>query len=151
MAEVLTDNKNRAAAEIRHVFSKNAGNLGESGCVGWMFSKKGTIVYEKGSVDEDKLMEVALECGADDVTEDDSNIVVTTDPKNFYTVKEEIEKRTDLPPYGVAEISMIPQNTVKLAGKESEQMLRLMEALEDSDDVQNVYANFDIPEEIMNQ
>jgi transcriptional/translational regulatory protein YebC/TACO1 len=96
-------------------------------------------------------MEIALECGADDVTEDASNIVVLTSPKNFYTVKEEIEKRKDLPAYVVAEISMIPQNTVKLAGKEAEQMLRLMEALEDSDDVQNVYANFDIPEEIMNQ
>jgi YebC/PmpR family DNA-binding regulatory protein len=151
MAEVLTDNKNRAAAEIRHVFSKNAGNLGESGCVGWMFSKKGTIVYEKGSVDEEKLMELALECGADDVTEDETNIVVTTDPKSFYAVKEEIEKHKDLPPYVVAEISMIPQNTVKLSGKEAEQMLRLMEALEDSDDVQNVYSNFDIPDEMMNE
>ena len=151
MAEVLTDNKNRAAAEIRHVFSKNAGNLGETGCVGWMFSKKGTIVYEKGTIEEEKLMEIALECGADDVTEDESTIIVQTDPKSFYAVKDEIDKRTDLPAYVVAEISMIPQNTVQLAGKEAEQMLRLMEALEDSDDVQNVYSNFDIPDEMMNQ
>ena len=151
MAEVLTDNKNRAAAEIRHVFSKNAGNLGDTGCVGWMFARKGTIVYEKGTVDEEKLMEIALECGADDVTEDESTIIVQTDPKTFYAVKDEIDKRKDLPAYVVAEISMIPQNTVKLIGKEAEQMLRLMEALEDSDDVQNVYSNFDIPDEMMNQ
>ncbi len=150
MAEVLTDNKNRAAAEIRHVFSKNAGNLGDTGCVGWMFARKGTIVYEKGTVDEEKLMEIALECGADDVTEDESTIIVQTDPKTFYAVKDEIDKRKDLPAYVVAEISMIPQNTVKLIGKEAEQMLRLMEALEDSDDVQNVYSNFDIPDEMMN-
>lgn len=151
MAEVLTDNKNRAAAEIRHVFSKHAGNLGETGCVGWMFSKMGTLVYEKGTVDEDLLMEIALECGADDVTVDDISIVVLTDPKSFYTVKDEIDKREDLPAYAVAEISMIPQNTVKLAGKEAEQMLRLMEAIEDLDDVQNVYSNFDIPEDMMNE
>ncbi|MCX5899189.1 MAG: YebC/PmpR family DNA-binding transcriptional regulator [Proteobacteria bacterium] len=151
MAEVLTDNKNRAAAEIRHIFSKNAGNLGDTGCVGWMFTRKGTIVYEKGTVDEEKLMDIALEAGADDVTEDESTIVVTTDPKSFYAVKEEIDKRTDLPAYVVAEIAMIPQNTVELTGKEAEQMLRLMEALEDSDDVQNVYSNFDIPDELMNK
>ena len=151
MAEVLTDNKNRAAAEIRHIFSKNAGNLGDTGCVGWMFTRKGTIVYEKGTVDEEKLMDIALEAGADDVTEDESTIVVTTDPKSFYAVKEEIDKRTDLPAYVVAEIAMIPQNTVELTGKEAEQMLRMMEALEDSDDVQNVYSNFDIPDEMMNQ
>jgi YebC/PmpR family DNA-binding regulatory protein len=151
MAEVLTDNKNRAAAEIRHIFSKNAGNLGDTGCVGWMFTRKGTIVYEKGTVDEEKLMDIALEAGADDVTEDESTIVVTTDPKSFYAVKEEIDKRTDLPAYVVAEIAMIPQNTVELNGKEAEQMLRMMEALEDSDDVQNVYSNFDIPDELMNK
>ena len=151
MAEVLTDNKNRAAAEIRHIFSKNAGNLGDTGCVGWMFTRKGTIVYEKGTVDEEKLMDIALEAGADDVTEDESTIVVTTDPKSFYAVKEEIDKRTDLPAYVVAEIAMIPQNTVELTGKEAEQMLRMMEALEDSDDVQNVYSNFDIPDELMNK
>ena len=117
-----------------------------------MFSKKGTIVYEKGAVDEEKLMEIALECGADDVTEDEStNIVSRLIPKSFYAVKDEIDKRKDLPPYVVAEISMIPQNTVKLVGKEAEQMLRLMEALEDSDDVQNVYSNFDIPDEMMNE
>ena len=151
MAEVLTDNKNRAAAEIRHIFSKNAGNLGDTGCVGWMFTRKGTIVYEKGTVDEEKLMDIALEAGADDVTEDESTIVVTTDPKSFYAVKEEIDKRTDLPAYVVAEIAMIPQNTVELTGKEAEQMLRMMEALEESDDVQNVYSNFDIPDELMNK
>ncbi len=151
MAEVLTDSKNRAAAEIRHVFSKHAGNLGESGCVNWMFTKRGTIVYEKGSVDEDMLMETALECGADDVTVDETSIVVITEPKSFYSVKEEIDKREELPAYSLAEISMIPQNTVKLVGKEAEQMLRLMEAIEDLDDVQNVYSNFDIPEDMMNE
>jgi len=151
MAEIMTDNKNRTAAEIRHIFTKNGGNLGNPGSVSRLFSKKGTIVYEKGSVDEDKLMEIALDAGAEDMTEDDNNLVITTDPKSFYAVKEEIDKRADLPKYLVAELSMIPQTTVRVTGKDAEQTLRLVEMLEESDDVQNVYANFDIPEEEINR
>jgi len=147
MAEVMTDNKNRTAAEIRHCFTKNNGNLAESGCVSWMFNKRGTIVYDKETVDEDKLMEIALEVGADDITEDGNSLVVMTDPKNFYAVKEELEKSSALPKFILSEISMIPQNTVKIIGKEAEQTLRLVDALEDLDDVQNVYSNFDIPED----
>jgi YebC/PmpR family DNA-binding regulatory protein len=146
MVEVLTDNKNRTAAEIRHVFSKNSGNLGNPGAVARLFVKKGTIVYEKGSIDEDNLLEISLDAGAEDMTEDETNLIITTDPKSFYSVKDEIDKRNDLPKYVLAELSMVPQNTVRITGKEAEQTLRLVEALEELDDVQNVYSNFDIPE-----
>jgi len=144
--EIMTDNKNRTAADVRHVFSKNNGNLGENGCVAWMFEKKGTFVYDKSEVDEEKLMEYVLDAGAEDISEEESTWVVMTDHKNFYSVKEAIDKIDALPKYTVAEITMIPQNTVKVAGKEVEQVLRLMDALEECEDVQNAYANFDIPE-----
>lgn len=146
LVEVLTDNKNRTASEIRHVFTKYNGSLGESGCVSWMFSKKGTIVYEKGSVDEDTLMEIALEAGAEDISDEEQTLVVLTEPGDFYAVKDAVDEDETAKGYTVAEISMVPMNTVKLTGKEAETMLRLMEALEDNDDVQNVYANFDINE-----
>jgi len=149
MVELLTDNKNRTAAEIRHLFSKNNGKLAESGSVAFMFQKKGTMVYEKSSIEEDTLMEAALDAGAEDVVDDGNNLVVMVDPKNFYSVKDEIDKRTDLPKYNLAEIALVPQNVVKVTGKDAEQVLRLMEALEESDDVQNVYSNFDIPDSEM--
>ena len=144
--EIMTDNKNRTAADVRHIFSKNNGNLGENGCVAWMFEKKGTFVYDKSEVDEEKLMETVLDAGAEDISEEESTWVVMTDHKDFYSVKEAIDKIDALPSYTVAEITMIPQNTVKVAGKEVEQVLRLMDALEECEDVQNAYANFDIPE-----
>jgi YebC/PmpR family DNA-binding regulatory protein len=144
--EIMTDNKNRTAADVRHIFSKNNGNLGENGCVAWMFEKKGTFVYDKSEVDEEKLMEYVLDAGAEDISEEDSTWVVMTDHKDFYSVKEAIDKIDALPSCTVAEITMIPQNTVKVAGKEVEQVLRLMDALEECEDVQNAYANFDIPE-----
>jgi len=147
--EIMTDNKNRTAADVRHIFSKNNGNLGENGCVGWMFEKKGVFVYDKSEVDEDKLMEYVLDAGADDISEEESTWVVMTDHKNFYNVKEEIDKIKELPLYIESEITMVPQNTVKVAGKEAEQVIRLMDALEDCEDVQNAYANFDIPESEM--
>lgn len=147
MVEVMTDNKNRAAAEIRHIFTKYGGNLGNPGSVARLFSKKGMIIYEKGSIQEDRLMEIALEAGAEDMTEDDNNLVIITDPKNFYSVKEAIDQKEGLPKYLTAELSMVPQTTVRVAGKEAEQILKLLEALEESDDVQNVYSNVDIPEE----
>ena len=148
LIESLTDNKNRAVADIRHIFSKNNGNLGENGCVAWMFDKKGYIVVESKDVDEDTLMEVALEAGAEDVREDDSNYEVISAVEDFEAVKSAVDAASI--PQIAAEITMLPQSTTNLAGKEAEQMVRLMEMLEDCDDVQKVYTNADIPEEIVN-
>jgi len=148
LIESLTDNKNRAVADIRHIFSKNGGSLGENGCVAWMFDKKGYIVVERNLVDEEALMEVALDAGAEDVREDDSNFEVIAAPEDFEALKEAIEGATI--PHIAAEVTMLPQSTTNLAGKEAEQMFRLMEMLEDCDDVQKVYTNADIPEEIVN-
>jgi YebC/PmpR family DNA-binding regulatory protein len=144
LVESLTDNKNRTVADIRSIFGKNGGNLGENGCVAWMFDKKGYIVVESSAVDEDTLMETALEAGAEDIREDDSNYEVITEPGDFEAIKEAID--TASIPYIDAEVTMLPQNTTNLAGKEAEQMVRLMEMLEDCDDVQKVYTNADIPD-----
>ena len=145
--EVLTDNKNRTVADVRHIFSKQNGTLGESGCVSWMFEKKGLMTLTKKGVDEDRLMEVALDAGALDVKDSGKEFEVTTEPSSFEQVKKAIEEAGFKTPY--AEVTMVPQTTVRLTGKEAEQMLKLMENLEDSDDVQKVYANFDIAEEEM--
>lgn len=147
MIEVLTDNKNRAIADVRHILSKNDGSIGARGCVAWLFDKHGLIAVEKGSIDEDELFMIALESGAEDLTALPDRIEVVTSPENFDPVREAIEGFGATIPD--AEVTMIPQNTVKLEGKEAERMLRLMEALEDHDDVQKVYANFDIPDEIL--
>jgi YebC/PmpR family DNA-binding regulatory protein len=147
LLEVLTDNKNRTVADVRHVFSKHNGNLGESGCVSWMFEKKGLILVDKGSVDEDRLMEIALDAGALDVNDTGKEFEVKTDSANFEEVKKALDSAGIKTSY--AEVTMVPQTTVRLTGKEAEQMLKLMEGLEDSDDVQKVYANFDIPDEEM--
>ncbi|RLB72030.1 MAG: YebC/PmpR family DNA-binding transcriptional regulator [Deltaproteobacteria bacterium] len=149
MVDILTDNRNRTAAELRHIFSKGNGNLGESGCVSWMFDTRGLIVFEKANIDEEELFDLALEAGADDVEEiaEDGTIEVLTTPENFEAVKQAFDEKGWS--YVSAEITKIPQNTVKLEGKEAEQMLRLMEKIEDSDDVQNVYANFDIDMELL--
>jgi len=147
LVEALTDNKNRTVAEIRHIFSKHGGNLGENGCVSWMFEKKGSILIDKKTVDEDTLMEVALESGAEDVRTEDGEYQVITDPNNFETVRDALSKRGIK--YLEAKITMLSKTTVRLEGDKAEQMLKLMEKMEDNDDVQNVYANFDIPEEIM--
>jgi YebC/PmpR family DNA-binding regulatory protein len=147
LVEVLTDNKNRTVSEIRRIFTKYGGNLGESGCVAWMFEKKGRIAFEKGSVDEDKLFEIALEAGADDVRTEEGELVLLTSPDTFESVKAAIEGAGLK--YASAEVTMVPKNSVRIEGKEAEQMLRLMEALEESDDVQHVYSNFDIAEELM--
>ncbi len=149
IVEVVTDNRNRSTADLRFILSKHGGNMGERGCVSWMFDKKGLIVVDKEKVDEDELMMIALEAGAEDIkTEGDSFEVITT-PGDFESVKnaiEEAEIETDL-----AEVSMIPQTTVKLDGKAALQLLKIMEGLEDHDDVQNVYSNFDIPDDIIEQ
>jgi len=147
MVEVLTDNRNRTVAEVRHAFSKNKGNLGENGCVAWLFEAKGYIAVTKAGVSEDQIMEVALEAGAQDVGDGGDLWEVTTEPDEFHSVKEGIEGA------GLAvesaDLTRIPKTTVRTEGKEAEQMLRLMEMLEDNDDVQHVYANFDIDDEEM--
>ena len=148
LIESLTDNKNRTVADIRHIFSKAGGNMGESGCVAWMFDKKGYIAVENKAVEEDALMEAALDAGAEDIREDDSNFEIITAPEDFEAVKTAIDGASI--PYLVAEVTMLPQSTTFLKGKEAEQMVKLMEALEDCDDVQKVYTNADIPEEIVN-
>jgi len=148
LVECLTDNKNRAVAEVRHLFSKSGGNLGENGCVAWMFDKKGLIVINKNDAGEEQLIEIAIEAGAEDVNDEGDTFEVLTDPGDFEPVKESIEKASIN--IEMAEISMIPQNMLALQGKEAEQTFRLMEALEDCDDVQKVYTNADIPDDMLN-
>jgi len=146
--EVTTDNRNRTVAEIRHALSKHGGNMGENGCVGWMFHKKGVIAVDQEGVEEDGLMEIVLGAGAEDMdTGDDGTFTITTDQGDFEAVVTALEE-ADITPAD-AEVRMVPENEVKLDGKEAERMLRLMEILEDHDDVQSVAANFDIPDEIM--
>jgi YebC/PmpR family DNA-binding regulatory protein len=147
LVEVLTDNKNRTVAEVRHVFSKQNGNLGEGGSVSWIFEKKGLITLDKKSVDEDRLIEVALDAGALDVNDTGKEFEVTTPPAAFEAVKKKVEESGFKSTY--SEVTMVPQTTVRLGGKEAEQMVRMMESLEDLDDVQKVYANFDIADEDM--
>jgi YebC/PmpR family DNA-binding regulatory protein len=144
LIETMTDNRNRTVAEIRHMFSKNGGNLGEAGSVGWLFEKKGYIVVEKTAKPEDELFDIAIDAGADDLRDDEDNFEIITSPENFEAVQAAI-KSAGIEPQ-VAEISMVPQNYIKLEGSNAQQMLRLMETIEDHDDVQKVHANFDISE-----
>ncbi|HZJ44373.1 MAG TPA: YebC/PmpR family DNA-binding transcriptional regulator [Pyrinomonadaceae bacterium] len=144
LIESMTDNRNRTVAEIRHIFSKNGGNLGESGSVGWLFEKKGYIVVEKAAKSEDELFELAIEAGADDLRDDEDNFEIITSPEAFDTVLTAV-KGSGIEPQ-VAEVEMVPQNYIRLEGSDARQMLKLMEALEDHDDVQKVSANFDISE-----
>lgn len=141
---VLTDNRNRTVAELRHILSKNGGNLGETGCVNWMFDRKGYFVVEKAATDEDKLLDIALSAGADDMREDGANFEILSSPESFDAVKSALEKAGI--PTAASEISMVPQNYVKLEGKNAQTMLKLMESLEDHEDIQNVWSNFDIDE-----
>lgn len=147
LVDCLTDNKNRTVADIKHQFDRYGGSLGEPGCVSWMFEKKGLIVIEKDKADEEHLLNLALESGAEDVKEEDTEFEVITAPSDFESIKQAIDDAGLA--YTVAEISMIPKNTVKLEGKKAQQMLALMENLEDHEDVSHVYANFDIPDEVM--
>ncbi|MCU0591719.1 MAG: YebC/PmpR family DNA-binding transcriptional regulator [Desulfobacterales bacterium] len=149
LVESLSDNKNRSVAEIRHIFSKNGGSLGTSGCVAWMFKKKGYIALERQAVDEEKLMEKALEAGAEDVREDETTFEVITAPEDFEAVKTAIDELKAS--YISSEVTMLPQNTTSLAGKEADQMVKLMDMLEDCDDVQKVYTNADIPDELVSR
>lgn len=147
LVEVMTDNKNRTVAEVRHIFSKHGGNLGENGCVSWIFEKKGSLLFDKKGVNEDDLMELALDSGAEDVREEENEFEVITDHGLFEQVKKALDCKNVK--YIKAQVTMIPQSTVRLEAEKALQMLKLMEKLEDNDDVQNAYANFDIPDDIM--
>ena len=146
LVEVMTDNRNRSVSEVRSIFSKCNGNMGEAGCVAWMFDKKGLLVFDT-TVDFDALFEAALEAGADDVAEEDEQYEVTTEPSAFIEVREALAAKGFVPVS--AEVTMVPQTLVALDGKHAESMLKMMDRLEDCDDVQNVYANFDISAEEM--
>ncbi len=152
MMNILTDNRNRTAGEIRHIFSKNGGNLGETGCVGWMFDKKGVLVLaaDETTLSEDDLMLLALDKGAEDIKFEEDEIQIITAPEEFQSVKEALEKEGLS--FTRAELAMIPQNTVEIKDLEQAKLLlRMMDYLEEHDDVQDVYANFYIPDEIMEQ
>ena len=144
MIEALTDNKNRTVGEIRHLLSKYNGNLAAENSVAWMFSRKGQVIVEKGKLDEEKLLNAALDAGADDMSDEGSAWEIVSSPESFDAVRDAV-KALGVDPAS-AEVAMIPQNYVKLQGKEAQQMLKLMEALDDHDDVQHVWANFDIEE-----
>ena len=147
MVEVLTDNKNRTVAEIRHIFTKYNGNLGENGCVAWMFEKKGVITVKAGEHSEDDLLMIVMEAGADDLDQDDDTFEITSEPGQLEKIKQELLDN------GVtvenAEITMYPKNTVKIEGGNAESLLKLMDALEDQEDIQNLYSNFDIDQDLI--
>ncbi len=147
MVEVLTDNRNRAASDVRYIFSKNGGKLGTSGSVSYLFERKGVILIPKNEVDEDELMELALEAGVEDVEISESDYRVVTSPEDFAMVRESLKEAGIA--FENAEITMQPQNSIDLDASTAKQTLRLMDALEDNDDVQEVYANFDISDEVM--
>ncbi|HMK61672.1 MAG TPA: YebC/PmpR family DNA-binding transcriptional regulator [Dissulfurispiraceae bacterium] len=149
LIDVLTDNKNRTVSEIRHLLSKHGGNLGESGCVAWIFDKRGYILVEKSKVDEDSLMSIALDAGAEDMKNDpkEDNFEIITTPENMEPVRNAIAaSKIDI---SVAEVTMLPKNYIPLDGSNAEQMIRLIDVLEDHDDIQNVYANFDVADETL--
>jgi YebC/PmpR family DNA-binding regulatory protein len=147
IAQVLTDNKNRTVSEIRRLFTKHGGNLGETGSVSWMFEKKGLIAIEKTQVDEERLMGIVLEAGAEDVRDEDEIFEVVTQPEDFHAVKDRLDHEKIA--VASAQVTLIPKNTVDVDAKNVEQILKLTEELEDHDDVQNVSANFNIPAELM--
>lgn len=149
LLEALTDNKNRTSSEVRHILSKHGGNLGEAGCVSWIFDKKGYILVEKNKVDEDTLIAIALEAGAEDMKNDpkEDNYEIITTPETMNKVKSAIEAAGI--PISLAEITMLPKSYVNLDEKTAEQMIKLIEILEDHEDIQNVYTNFDIPDEVL--
>ncbi len=147
MLDCLTDNRNRTVADVKHIFERHGGNLGEPGCVSWIFEKKGLIVFERDSVEEERLLDLALEAGAEDIKEGGTQFEILTDPSDFESVKKAFDDQGL--GYTLAEVSMIPQNTVRLEGRDAERMLNLMETLEENDDISHVYANFDIPDEVM--
>jgi len=147
LVKALTDNKNRTTGEIRHIFSKHGGNLGSPGSVAWQFEEKGIIYIEKDKANEDTVFEIAVEAGAEDVKTEGDTYEVYTSPKDFENVKKAfVDANIEIQN---ADITMVPQSTVRVDGKDAEKLLKLLDALEDNDDVQKVYANFDIPEEVL--
>lgn len=144
MIDTLTDNNNRTTSEVRHLLTKYNGNLGETGCVSWMFDKKGLLMVNNDDIEEDALMELVLEAGAEDLSTEDDVYEIITSPEDYIQVKEKM-KNSGIP-LASSELTMIPKNTVKVEGKEAQSVLNLMEALEECDDVQKVYSNFDIDE-----
>ncbi len=144
LIETMTDNRNRTVAELRHLFAKNGGSLGEAGSVAWMFDKKGLIVIDKSAKSEDELLELVIEAGADDMKVEEDVYEIYTSPENFEAVEEAVRKAGIVPQ--MAEVSMIPKTYVRLEGEDAKRMLKLYEAIEDHDDVQKVYANFEIDE-----
>lgn len=148
IAETLTDNKNRTSSDIRNIFSKKGGNMAGSGSVSWIFAKKGFIMVKTDEADEDSLMSIALDAGAEDMKTEEGLYEITTSVSDFERVKSELEKSGI--PIESAEITMIPSSTIRIDGEDAKRVLSLVEMLEDHDDVQNVYANFDIPDELMN-
>jgi YebC/PmpR family DNA-binding regulatory protein len=146
--ETLTDNRNRTAQDVRHAFTRNGGNLGETGSTGWMFTRKGVIVVEKTAApDDEHLLELALEAGAEDLNDSESSWEIVTDPSALAAVRDAL-RAAGIEVFS-AELSMLPQSTIPVDGGEARRVLQLIDALEDLEDVQNVYANFDIPEEVM--
>ena len=149
LAEINTDNRNRTVSEIRHVFGKNNGNMAEAGAVSWMFHKKGDIVIPKAAAKEDDLMAIVLEAGGEDLRDDGDNWEILTEPSAYEAVLEAVKKAGITP--SSSSVSMIPQNYIKLEGQAASQMIRLLEALEEQDDVQNVHANFDIDQKLLEE
>ncbi len=149
MVHVLTDNKNRTVSEIRRLFTKYGGNMGESGCVAWMFDRKALITVDKTRIEEERLMDVALDGGAEDVREEDGHFEIVAQPEDLEKLRERLDR--EKVPMVTAQISMIPKNTVALDAKHAEQALKLAEELEDHDDVQAVSASFDIPDEFLDK
>ena len=148
LVEIMTDNRNRTAGEIRSVITRHNGNLGASGSVGWMFKKQGLIVFEKAAVDENALTDQAIELGAEDIRTEGESLVIVTDPKEFERIRDGFKKAKEPEPLS-AEVTMVPQNTVRLDGKDAEGAVKLVSALEDHDDVQNVYSNMDVDDSVL--
>lgn len=148
LVEVMTDNRNRTASDIRSLITRHGGNLGASGSVGWMFKKQGLVVYDASKLDEDRVTELAIDLGAEDIRVEGESLVVVTDPKQFESLREGL-KKAGLPEPLSAEVTMVPQNIVKLVGKDAEGAVKLVNALEDNDDVQNVYSNMDVDESVL--
>jgi YebC/PmpR family DNA-binding regulatory protein len=149
LAEISTDNRNRTVSEIRHVFGKNGGNMAEAGAVSWMFHKKGDIVVPKSAAKEDDLMDIVLEAGGEDLKDDGDHWEIITEPAAYEAVLEAVKKAGITP--ASSSVAMVPQNYIKLEGAQASQMIRLLEALEDHDDVQNVHANFDIDQKLLEE
>jgi YebC/PmpR family DNA-binding regulatory protein len=149
IVEALTDNRNRTAPELRNIFIKNSGNMGEVGCVSWMFKKCGVITFDKDKIDVDKVSMDAIDLGAEDIKEENNNLEIQTLPEKYLKISDALKQKGYEPIS--SEITMVPQNTVAVKSEDAQKVLKLINALEENDDVQNVYANFDIPDEMLEQ